>query len=97
MRVRHGTRLKKAKYFVDLRQAIALGKAEYAEIEGFLVDLLDDADERIEGQNILFDLTEERSSHMKHPTVLFRSAQIGRSCLRFLLAVGQKLKPRGRD
>ena len=41
----------KAEHLVDLHQAIAAGEAEYAdEIEGFLVNALDEAGERMEGQ-----------------------------------------------
>jgi len=88
--------VQKAEHLVDLRQAIALGEAEYAdEIEGFLVDALDEAGERMEGQSVFFD-PKEYNHNMKHSSILLKLAQMGRSCLRFLLAVGQKLKPRGR-
>lgn len=47
--------VRKAEHLVDLHQAIAAGEAEYAdEIEGFLVDALDDAGDRIEGHTIFF-------------------------------------------
>ena len=88
--------VRKAERLVDLHQAIAAGEAEYAdEIEGFLVDALDDAGERMEGQTVFFNAKEDDHS-MKQSSILWKLAQLGRSCLRFLWAVGQKLKPRGR-
>lgn len=85
-----------AEQVIELHQAIASGEAEYAEeIEGFLVDRLDDAGERMEGQSVFFD-AKEYDRTMKHSPFLLKLAQMGRSCLRFLFAVGRKLKPHGR-
>lgn len=51
---------RKAEQQVDLHHAIAHREAEYADdIEGFLVDVLDKAGKRIEGQSIFFNLKEE--------------------------------------
>ena len=88
--------VRKAEQRVDLHQAIANGEAEYADdIDGFLVDALDEAGERMEGQTVFFN-AKEYDYTMKQSNILLKLAQFGRSCLRFLLAVGQKLKPRGR-
>jgi hypothetical protein len=41
---------------VDLHVLLAAGQAEYAEdIEGFLVDALDEAGQRIDGQSVFLD------------------------------------------
>jgi hypothetical protein len=88
--------IRTAEAAVDLHQAIASGDAAYAdEIEGFLVDRLDDSEERMEGQSVFFD-AKEHDRTMKHSPILLKLAQMGRSCLRFLFAVGRKLKPHGR-
>ena len=48
----------KAEQMVDLHQAIANGEAEYADdIEGFLVDVLDENGQWIEGQSVYYDRT----------------------------------------
>ena len=50
----------KAEQRVDLHHAIANREAEYADdIEGFLVDVLDEAGQRIQGQSVFFNLKEE--------------------------------------
>ena len=52
--------VRNAEQIVDLHQALAAGEAEYAdEIEGFLVDVLDETGRRIEGQSLYFDAKEE--------------------------------------
>jgi hypothetical protein len=51
---------RKAARMVNLHQAIAAGDAEYAEeIEGFLVDPLDESEQRIEGESVYCDMTDE--------------------------------------
>lgn len=50
----------RAEQSVDLHVLLAAGQAEYAEdIEGFLVDALDEAGQRIDGQSVFLDATEE--------------------------------------
>lgn len=50
--------IRNAEQRVDLRQAISAGEAEYAdEIEGFLVDVLAENGQRIEGQSVYYDPT----------------------------------------
>lgn len=55
--------VRKAEQQVDLYHAIANGEAEYAEdIEGFLVDVVNEAREQIEGQegqSVFFNLKED--------------------------------------
>ncbi len=47
---------RKAEGLVDLHQDISAGHAEYADdIEGFLVDLLDDGGQRVEAQSQIFN------------------------------------------
>ena len=49
-----------AEDLVDLHQAVAAGEAEYADdIEGFLVDPLDESGQRIEGKSVYCDMTDE--------------------------------------
>jgi hypothetical protein len=51
---------RKAEQRVDLHHAIARGEAEYADdIVGFLVDVLDEAGQRIQGQSLFFNPKEE--------------------------------------
>jgi hypothetical protein len=51
---------RKAERMVNLHDAVAGGETEYAEeIEGFLVDLLDESGQRIEGESVYCDMTNE--------------------------------------
>jgi hypothetical protein len=51
---------RKAEHLIDLHQALSAGDAEYADdIEGFLVDLLDESGQRVDGQSVHCDLTAE--------------------------------------
>jgi hypothetical protein len=53
---------RKAEHLVDLHQAVSAGDAEYADgIEGFLVDLLDEAGQRIEGHSVYCDVADEET------------------------------------
>jgi hypothetical protein len=57
-----------AEQVIDLHQAIASGDAEYAdEIVGFLVDALNDAGVRIEGDSVVFNPTVQSQSTPQAP------------------------------
>ena len=52
--------VREAEQRVDLYHAIAIGEAEYAEdIEGVLVDALNENGKQIEGQSVFFNLKED--------------------------------------
>ena len=51
---------RKAERMVNLHHAVAGGETEYAEeIEGFLVDLLDETGQWIEGESVYCDMTDD--------------------------------------